>query len=106
MYELKSISEFINEASNISKIRIKLAKAVDKIDSYQTKSRAASEEVNYRKEQLDYEQTKERLRRERDAAQTPVDKAKASEELTKLKKDWKSEKKGLTDRIKSLRKSA
>jgi multidrug efflux pump subunit AcrB len=106
MFKLKSILEFVNEASNISKVRGKLAKASDKIDSYQTKSRAAGEEVNYRKEQLEYEQQKERLQRTRDAAQDKVSKAQAQEELAKLKKDWKASKKGLTDRVKSLRKSA
>ena len=106
MYKLKSIEEFVTEASNVSKVRKKLAKSASKIDSYQTKSRAASEEVAYRKEQLDYEQAKERLRRERDSAQSPVDKAKAQEELAKLKKTWKGDKKQMTDRIKNLRKTA
>ena len=106
MYKLKSIPEFVSEASNISKVRSKLAKSAEKIDTYQTKQRAASEEVAYRKDQLEYEQVKERLQRARDSAQSPVEKAKAQEELKKLKKDWKATKKGWSERIKNLRKSA
>ena len=103
MYILKSISEFVNEESNISKIRAKLAKSVEKIDSYQTKSRAASEEVAYRKDQLEYEQTKETMQNQRDAAQNPVEKAQAQEDLQELKKNWKLTKKDWIDRITNLR---
>ena len=106
MYKLKSISEFVLEASNISKIRKKLANATSKVNSYETKARAAAEEANFRKEQLEYEQQKEVLQGKRDSASDKVEKEKAKQELAKMKKSWKGEKKGLMSRYRNLRKSA
>lgn len=103
MYNLKSLNEFIIEQSNISKIRQKLSSATNKVDKFQAKSRAASEEANFRKEQLKYEQNKERLQNNRDSAQTPVDKAKYKEELKNLREKWVEDKKKLKDRIRQLR---
>ena len=83
-----------------------MQKANQKIDAFQTKSRAAEEEVNFRKEQLEYEQEKESLKNQRDAAPDKVEKEQVKQDLVNLKKDWKGKKKGLVDRYRNLRKAS
>lgn len=106
MYKLKSINELITEENRIQKIRRELAKAESKIDSFKTKSRAASEQANFRKEELDYVQKKQKLQNNIESAQSKVDKAKLKEKLSELRGDWKKSKEKMKDRIKNLHQSA
>tara|TARA_Y100000389_G_C17471218_1_gene531197 strand:- start:15379 stop:15678 length:300 start_codon:yes stop_codon:yes gene_type:complete len=97
------LSEFINESS-IPKIKKKLQNAIKKQDSFMNKAISAEKEELFRKEQIEYEQTKERLRRERDGAPDKVEKEKSKQKLAELKKDWKPKRKKLVDSYRSLRK--
>lgn len=103
MYTVMTLSEFINESS-IPKIRKKLQNARKKQDKFMNKAVSAEREEQFRKEQLEYEQTKERLRRERDDAPDKVEKEKSKQKLAELKKDWKPKRKKLVDSYRSLRK--
>ena len=102
--KMKSFTEFINEENSIQKARKKLLKANQKVDKFDKKGRAAAEEIELRKNQVDYEQEKARTKREIETASDNTSKGMAKDKLKKIKKDWKSEKKQLKDRIKNLRK--
>lgn len=103
--KIYSFNDFLNEENSVQKARKKLLKATGKVDKYDNKGRAAKEEIELRKGKLQYEQEKERLKHQIDSASDEATKGGAKDDLKKIKKDWKSEKKQLSDRIKSLRNS-
>lgn len=95
----------MNEESSLQKARKKLLKASDKADKFENKGRATAEEIELRKKQVKYEQDKEKIKRQIDSASDEATKGMAKDDLNKVKKDWKSDKKVLKDRIKYLRTS-
>ena len=103
-FKLHKFSDFINEETSVQKARRKLQKASDKIDKYDLKGRAAGQEVELRKQQVDYEQEKEKLKHDIENASDKQSKGAAQDQLKQAKKDWKTTKKKLSDRIKSMRK--
>jgi hypothetical protein len=103
--KIYSFNEFVNEENAVQKARRKLLKATDKVDKFDNKSRAAQEEIQLRQGKVDYEKDKEKLKHQIDSASDEKTKGAAKDDLKKVKKDWKNEKKQLSDRIKALRKT-
>lgn len=101
--KLYSFKQFINEETAVQKAKEKLLKATSKVDKFSNKSDAAEVEIELRKGQVDYEQDKEKLKRQIDSASDQGTKGQAKDELKKVKTDWKSDKKKFKDRIKALR---